>query len=92
MFSECAVALYAEGLIELASVEAAPAAGWTFAAVGIRGYGDGGSGLELPWDIWAEFQNGCGDFVAGDARVGDERILAAETIEVGTAEADHGYA
>jgi len=82
-----AIALYAERLIELAGIGQASQAGWAFAALRIRRESYIQSCNEIGMRF-ARFDNGCGDFVAGNAGIGDHRVLAAKGVEIAAAEAD----
>lgn len=83
-----AVALDAESPVELAGVRAAAQAGGAGAAEGIGIDSHVEAGTEMSRDVGTGFDNGGGDLMAGDARIGDERILAAEGAEICPAKAD----
>ncbi len=87
-FFHCAIALHAEGFIEFAGVKTLAQTGGAFAAVGVGVNGDVVASLEFVGHVGAGFDDGGGDFVAGDARIAHQWILAAKRAEICAAEAD----
>jgi len=87
VFGEGAVALDAQGLVIAAGVGPLAKAGGADAATGVGRKGDGLAGPELFGHIGADRFDGSGDFMAGDAGIGDEGIFSAEAAEIGTAHA-----
>lgn len=88
-FGEGAVALDAEGLIELAGVGAAAAAGGAVAASSVRHDCNGHARGKAFGNTGAGGFDGGGDLVAGDAGELNQGVLSAVAIDVGAAEADH---
>ncbi len=84
-----AVALDAEGFVELAGVFPPPEAGRASAAIPVRGYGDVQANMNSARRLPREFFYSGSDFVSGDTRVGDQRVAAQEGAEIGAAKS-HG--
>src|SRR4029079_1783013 len=81
------ITLDSEGLVELAGVRTAAAAGGALAAARIWRHRDVHAGSQF-WVAVAALDDGCGNLVAGNARKRNERVLAAERVEIAAAEPD----
>jgi hypothetical protein len=73
-----------------AAVDLIHPAGQAFAALQVRDYGDRVAGIQASV-IRADFLDGSGQFVTQDTRVGEERLVAPESVKIGAANANPAH-
>jgi hypothetical protein len=84
---QCAVALHAQGLVELAGISAVTQARGATAAGGIGA--DGDVGPRLPFRMTGiQLGHRCGNLMPRNTGIGDQRIEAPKGVEVAAAKAD----